>query len=165
MIEVRKVSTQEDVRQIEKMARAIFHEFYYPQMPKEHIDFFIGQYQTVTAVNKQLASSFEYFIYSIDNKDIGYLGLEHEANKLILSKLYVYKDFRSSKIGVSAIEKTKERAKENKLSSIELFVNAENERAISFYKKHGFKEVSKVIHTYANQHSETDLLMRLKLKK
>jgi len=165
MIEVRKVISQEDMQRIESLAREIFHDFYYPQMPKAHIDFFIDQYQTKASVHSQIASNFEYFIYSVNNKDIGYLGIEFEPTKVLLSKLYVLPDFRSNKVGKAAIKRTIESAKKKRLSTIELFVNAENERGISFYKKNGFKEVSKVIHTYANNHSETDLLMRLKTKK
>lgn len=164
MIEIRKIDKEEEFDIIESLARIIFHEFYGPQMPKDHIDFFIQTYQCSTAIREQENGSFEYYIFYNGSKAVGYLGLDFQSSKLVLSKLYILDDFRGHKLGQQAIRQSLKRAKEENVSFIELFVNAENKRAISFYEMNGFNPIKTVINSYANQHSETDLLMRHQIK-
>lgn len=58
-----------------------------------------------------------------------------------LQKIYVLNDFRSLKIGLKLQNLLIEKAKENKFNEIWLSVYKGNERAISFYKKSGFKNI------------------------
>ena len=160
---MKRVVNQHDILQVERLAYEIFHNFYYPQMPKDHIDFFIQSYQSKEKIKEQIDANFEYYLFFDNQKPIGYLELG--KSKVILSKLYVLEKYRGNKTGLEGVNKAKERAAKDGSNTIELFVNHENLKAINFYKKHGFTLIKQVVHSYANQHSETDLLMRFKPKR
>jgi ribosomal protein S18 acetylase RimI-like enzyme len=165
MPEMKRVKDETEILKVAELAEEIFHKFYYPQMPKNHIDFYLATYQSTEAIKKQVESNHEYYLFYAQNQAVGYLGLEFEKGKVILSKLYVLDDFRNLNIGQHAVDFAKKRTIELNQSTLELFVNVENEKGIKFYKKNGFKEISTIIHAYANNQSETDLLMRATLKK
>ena len=160
-MEYRIVKKAEDIALIEALAREIFEEFYYPQMPKKHIKFFIDQFQTAQIIKEQINSNFEYYLIGSSTEHLGYLGLEFKDSKMILSKLYIKKNARSLKLGDLGMQLAKKRASEKNKTVIDLFVNHLNSDAIRFYKRHGFTEVKKVLNKYENGHSETDLLMRI----
>lgn len=160
---MKAATTQADFLQIEELAREIFHDFYYPQIAKDHIDFFLSEFQTAEKIEKQVQTNFEYYLFYQGKQVAGYLGLEFDKPKLILSKIYFLDEFRNSGFGAQALNQAIKRASEEQLDIIELFVNAKNKRAISFYEKNGFNPVKKVIHSYATQYAETDLLMRLEI--
>ena len=160
MIELKKVKSETEVTVVADLARIILHEFYHPQMPKAHIDFFISEYQTAEKIEKQIENNFEYYLIYRNVKPIGYLGLETKSDYLVLSKLYILDSERRSNIGAAAIELSKQRLAEQKFNKMELFVNHLNGMAIKFYEKHGFFTIKSVVHTYDSGQSETDILMR-----
>jgi ribosomal protein S18 acetylase RimI-like enzyme len=160
MLEFKNVKYDPEINEVANLAKTILHEFYHPQMPKEHIDFFISEFQTAAKIKKQIQDNFEYYLISDKNINIGYLGLEIKSDYLVLSKLYLLDSARGSNIGAKAIQLTKQRLKDGALSKIELFVNHLNQGGIKFYEKHGFKNIRSTVHKFASGQSEIDILMR-----
>ena len=105
MIEIKKAENRSDYKTIEKLAFEILHEVYNPIIPAEHTDYFLKEFQSENAIEKQIMKeSFSYFLLFYNTKNVGYLGIQKLNKKLILSKLYVLKSFRGLKIGKTALE-------------------------------------------------------------
>jgi ribosomal protein S18 acetylase RimI-like enzyme len=151
----------ENIRAIKILSTAIYKDIYSDYMPFEHINFYIEEYQSVGAIEKQLAKGSEYYLFEMDEEFVAYLGIEYEEQILKLSKLYVLPKYRKAGIGKEAMEIVFRTAKEKQLKTIQLIVNRNNSNAISYYKKWGFKIIEQVVHTYPDGHSEEDYLMEL----
>ena len=74
------------------------------------------------------------------NSSSEFLNLDNSSQ---LQKIYVLKDFLSTKIGFLLQEKLLEKAKILGSKNIWLSVLRENKRAINFYKKSNFIEIGK----------------------
>ena len=80
------------------------------------------------------------------NKVIGCIGLQlRENNVSVLKKFFVYDKYRGKEynIGLSLYENLLKFAKEKNISKIILDTPSVAKRSHSFYKKVGFKEISK----------------------
>lgn len=157
-------SDESDIMTVSVLANTILHEFYGANMPAAHIDFFLDSFQSRQAIQKQLLGNWEYFIIEFHDVAIGYIGLQYQSDRMILSKLYVLSNQRNSGAGRLAMEFIHERANKSEVKSIELIVNVENARAIKFYEKWKFVNIEKQHNTYDNGHIEVDFLMRKNLE-
>lgn len=77
-----------------------------------------------------------YRIIKIDNEIVGCVLVVNKDDGVMLDEIYIESDFRNKGIGTKII---KEILQENKV--VYLWVYKENEKAISLYKKLGFKVV------------------------
>ena len=160
MIKIKKTDSSTDFKIIEKLAKEIFHEVYDPIIPAEHTQFFLNEFQSANAIEKQIQNeNFHYFLLTFDTKNIGYLGIQKLDKKLILSKLYILKSFRGHKIGKTALEYTNRFAMENEIDTIELIVNQHNKNTIDIYLKNGFKIVESIVNSFPNGHTVDDYKM------
>ena len=144
---------------IEKLAWEIIPDFYTPSIPLEHSIFFVKKFQTVAALLDQVADGFEYYLLNHGGMDAGYLGIQAKKNTMTLSKLYILKQYRGKGIGAMAMLFTGERAKELHSSQIELIVNRQNQKAIEFYEKRGFRINGSLVHKFENGYSIEDYKM------
>ena len=109
------------------------------------------------------------FWIAIDDKDkvIGTLGLQKgEKNIGILKKFFVHKNHRGKEFGISMklYEQLLKHAKMEKMNSIILDTPSIAIRAHSFYKKAGFKEITKKQLPISYEFADRDsLLFMLKL--
>ena len=158
---LREISSNQasDIRTISVLAKSILHEFYGPQMPKHHIDYFLDEFQSIEAIVDQLKGSWRYFLIEINDIPIGYMGINIAGDKMILSKLYVLANQRNMGAGKAAMELVEKIAKENGTKSLELHVNQLNDRAIKFYENYGFKILKDITTTYDSGHTEHDYIM------
>lgn len=148
-----------EIDTISVLANSILHEFYGPQMPAYHIDFFLDKYQSKTAIEEQLKNDWKYFLIEINGVAIGYMGVEIKGQKMLLSKLYVLANQRNMGAGKGAMECVHELVKTHNIKELELYVNQLNDRAIKFYKKHGFEVSGEVTRSYDSGHTEHDYIM------
>ncbi|WP_299258652.1 GNAT family N-acetyltransferase [uncultured Aquimarina sp.] len=154
MIEIKKVCDSTKFKIIKKLAIEILHEVYDPIIPAEHTDYFLKEFQSENAIEKQIKNeNFSYFLLNFDTKDVGYLGIQKLNEKLILSKLYILKSFRGLKIGKTALEYVNGFATDNAIKKIELIVNQQNKETIDIYEKNGFKIVKSMVNSFPNGHS------------
>ncbi len=91
---------------------------------------------------------------------MGYLGIQRQDEKLILSKLYILKSFHGKKIGKSALEFVNRFAIENKFEKIELMVNRQNQNTVDIYLKNGFETTESIVNSFPNGHSVEDYKMK-----
>jgi len=150
-----------DFQKIEDLAYTIIPEFYSGIIPHDHNIFFVKKFQTVEAICQQLKTGYEYFLLNIDNYSIGYFGIHVDLVKsnLILSKLYILKEYRGLGYGTKAMDFIIERANDYKMKNIVLTVNRENEKTIKLYKRYGFSVTKELVNQFENGHTILDYEM------
>jgi diamine N-acetyltransferase len=79
-----------------------------------------------------------------------------------LEKLYLLKEFHDLKLGLTLFEFTVSLSKEENQNGIWLFVWTRNQRAITFYKKNGFKIIGNTDFKISETHSNPNHVMYLK---
>lgn len=163
MINIKKASSNSEYKIIEDLGFEILHEVYDTIVPSVHTDYFLQEYLSETAIASQIAfKNFSYYLLNFDSKTVGFLGIQKQNKKLILSKLYVLESFRGNKIGKTALEFTIEYATKNKLTSIELIVNRQNQHSIGIYEKNGFKIIESMVNSFPNGYTVQDYKMERK---
>ena len=110
-----------------------------------------------------------YFVY-VENEVVGYLKINegsaqtdlNDDRAIEIERIYVLKKFYGKMVGQALLEKAKEFARQKAADFIWLGVCEKNERAIKFYKKHGFIEFGKHIFNLGYD-EQMDLMMKLEL--
>jgi len=147
-MEIIQANTLLHFEAIEQLAREILPEHYGAYLPVEHVNYFIEKFQTARSIQEQTQHGFEYYLLIESGQNAAYLGIHEQNQLLILSKLYILKQFREKGIGAKLMDFVKFRASELKLSGIELVVNKLNQLAIEFYKRKGFEITELISHEY-----------------
>ena len=102
---------------------------------KELINSFLKYFNTkinyISEFNK-------YLIYSIDDKNIGFIDFSFIYDRIELNYIYVEKSYRNKNIASKLMDKLIEFAIDNKCINITLEVDESNDAAINLYKKYGF---------------------------
>ncbi|XCF05011.1 GNAT family N-acetyltransferase [Tamlana crocina] len=145
MIEITPAKSNEHYQTIETMANAIWNEHYIPIIGKAQVDYMLDKFQSVAAIEYQIANGFEYFLLKYVSEAVGYLAIKPEETALFLSKIYVLSHYRGKKIGKAAIDFVEEQAKTKSKNSIRLTVNNNNTQSIEAYKKLGFKVTNPIV--------------------
>ncbi len=138
---ITKLEKMFQVLQLCEMADEIWNEHFTPIIGKAQVDYMLDKFQSPHAIREQLEHGYEYYIFSIDDTDVGYMGINPEEDKLFLSKLYVKKASRKQGIAHRAIDYLCDLCRERELHSIWLTVNKHNDNTIAAYHKLGFSVV------------------------
>lgn len=146
---------------IADMALELFPKVYGPWVDMEMVLYFVDRFQSYQAIVDQAATDFEYYLIMEEGVDapLGYLGLQFLPDEMKLSKLYLMPSVQGKGLGDMAMQKTMERFHGKGFKRMSLFVNENNERAINFYKSHGFYIEDTVVQSFDNGHSVVDHLM------
>lgn len=149
------VETKENIKKISKMSRTIWTEAYEKILSKEQIDYMLTTFLSVQSIKDQINTGFEYYIIK-DDKPVGFAVIKDETNKIFLSKIYIYKEYRNQGFMRGFIEKIKERKK-----PIYLTVNKYNLDAIKAYQKMGFQIKNEVITDIGKGYVMDDYVLEL----
>jgi diamine N-acetyltransferase len=128
-------------------------------LPAQHVNFFLQEYQTAAAIQKQVLADYEYYLLEDDGNALGYLGLQLATGKIVISKLYLLKNYRRLGWGNEALHFTCNRALQLKAKKIQLVVHRNNNNAIRFYRQHGFEITKPLVHSFENGYAVEDYLM------
>ena len=100
------------------------------------------------------------------NKMVGYCAVQYNGEYLLLSKIYVLKDYRENGIARGFLEETVAlRREEYGLDKIRLTVNKYNDGAIAAYQKMGFETFDSVITDIGEGFFMDDFVMELSVKR
>lgn len=102
---------------------------------KELINSFLKYFNT--KIN-DISKFSKYLIYSIDDKNIGFVDFSFIYDRIELNYIYVEKSYRNKNIASKLMDKLIEFAIDNKCINITLEVDESNNAAINLYKKYGF---------------------------
>ena len=102
---------------------------------KELINSFLKYFNT--KIN-DISKFSKYLIYSIDDKNIGFVDFSFIYDRIELNYIYVEKSYRNKNIASKLMDKLIEFAIDNKCINITLEVDESNDAVINLYKKYGF---------------------------
>ncbi len=158
---IRKAESADDFLAIENLAREIIPEFYAGIIPHDHNLFFIEKYQTVSAITAQLKQGYEYYLIEEKLLPVGYFGYRFVPgeSKMLLSKLYLLRNFRGQGMGTAAMDFIIQKAVSLQLNQLTLTVHRENRRTIGFYERYGFQISRNLTNEFENGHTILDYEM------
>ena len=145
MITIKEANKTDEFETIEKLADTIWREHYIPIVGKPQIDYMLEKFQSVRAMNEQVANGYAYYTVSYEELAVGYLSIKTEIEYLFLSKIYVLKAYRGKGIGKIMIDFIEDKAETYNLNKIRLTVNKYNTNSIKAYEKMGFKNVGELV--------------------
>jgi ribosomal protein S18 acetylase RimI-like enzyme len=133
---------------LSKIASNTFYETFRPYNTEQDIQAYIQKAYKVEIMANQLANTEKYYfaIATVGEEIVGYIKLIlNQTHTLLfgqtaeLEKIYVIKSHWDKKVGAALMTHAIEICKDLKYNNIFLGVWQENQRAVSFYKKFGFK--------------------------
>lgn len=145
-ITIEPVTNRQQVACLAALAKDIWNQHFPGIIGQEQVDYMLGKFQSIEALQSQMASGYEYHMALSGDEPVGYLGLipNHPEGKLMISKIYVKDSSRGSGLGRTLLAFSKERALESDSNSIWLTVNRDNTQAIEWYKRRGFVVMDEV---------------------
>ena len=141
-----EVETDEQIKELCKLAKEIWNEYSIRFISQEQIDYMLEKFQSEQAIKGQINfQKYRYYFLEEDGENIGYFAIQHKKEELFLSKVYVKKDFRGKgyfrKAFNNAITKL---AIEMELPKITLTVNKYNLPSVCVYENMGFSRKDSV---------------------
>jgi len=134
-----EVNNKKQIEGLAEIAKLIWSEYFPGIITPEQVDYMVEKYQSADAITKQISNDGYMYFMVIDNEEIlGYLALKADGNQLLLSKLYLKKEFRGRGYFNKMLSFAEKIAKEKGLNSLHLAVNKHNDNAIAVYLKKGF---------------------------
>lgn len=116
---------------------------------KEHYDEMYNIHLNSLPINDQMTKSCfydefnqntrHYFVACLKEEVVGYIGVFDTIDDYNIIGIAVKEKYQRNKVGSLLLEKVIKLAKSKNVKSLSLEVDASNEKAINFYKKHNFK--------------------------
>jgi len=163
--QIKMVSSAAEVEVVARMAKIIWREHYIPIIGDDQVDYMLGKYQSVKAIESQLQEDGTYYFLILSEEvPVGYIGITEKYNELFLSKFYLLKSERGKGLGHFAFDFLVSRCREIGAVFITLTVNKQNLDTIKVYEKLGFENYGEVITDIGSGYVMDDFLMRLRIK-
>ncbi len=136
---------EKDFLLIETLARQIWTQHYTPIIGAGQVAYMLEKFQSMAAMQKQVAEGYEYYLVYDQGKPAGYFSFLPEKEAVFLSKIYVLAEMRGRGIGRKAMDYIQNQAIKRGLYSIRLTVNKYNTKSIEAYLKMGFENIRPVV--------------------
>lgn len=137
-------AVESDIRQIQDVAERSWRAAYDDILGEERIKQRIDSWYSDDAIRGKIESGDTYLVATVQGKVIGYSIAEGSEGQGEIVGLYVDPDYWRREVGSSLLKRTQDELTRSGVDKIEVRVFAENEIAISFYEKHGFRHVETV---------------------
>ena len=172
-IENYKISNVElkDIESLRNISIQTFTETFAAQNAESDMQKYISDCLSIEKLTKEFHTvNSEFYFIRCENKIIGYLKLNSgesqtecpNDNALEIERIYVEKKFHGKYAGKLLLQKAKDIAKQMRCEYIWLGVWENNERAITFYTKHGFVKYDTHLFKLGDD-EQTDVMMKLML--
>lgn len=161
-----------EARLLAQLGVQTFYDAFASFNKEEDMDAYMNVHYTEQRLAQELnAEGAEFYIAYQNGKAIGFAktGQQGTPGELVnnscreLERIYVLKQFQSLKVGEELLLHCIARAREDDIEILWLGVWEHNERAIAFYKRHGFERFSEHIFQLGSD-AQTDFLFKLNLK-
>ncbi len=140
-----RVSTDNDISEVLKLARIIWIEHYTPIVGIEQVEYMLSNFHSREVISEEIGQQkYMYFLIKDNSKIIGYFGVQIKGDVLFLSKIYILSSVRGQGIGRAAMNFIKKLAQKNHVGKISLTVNRNNKGSIAAYYKMGFIKTGEV---------------------
>jgi len=159
-----RVSTDDDIIEVVKLARSIWIEHYSPIVGIEQVEFMLSSFHSRDVISEEIGQQkYMYFLIKDNHRAIGYLGIQIKSDALFLSKLYILSSERGQGIGREAMNFIKKLGQKNHIDKITLTVNRNNKGSIAAYYKMGFVKTGEVCVDIGEGYKMDDFKMELML--
>jgi ribosomal protein S18 acetylase RimI-like enzyme len=141
-----KVRTDEQIAQVEQLARTIWKEYFSPMIGSEIVDYLLETLQSTRAIADQIHEGYQYFIIQPEQNAVGYFAILHkkETDELFLSKLYILASERGKGRGKTAMQYIESMAQRENCKKIFLTVFHKNTSTIAAYERMGFRKTGSI---------------------
>lgn len=145
-VELLPVTTPAQVADIARMAREIWNEYYVSLIGQAQVDYMVAKFQSVGAMQAQIASGYEYFMIQQAGRCVGYAAIRHDApeQRVFISKLYLLAAHRKSGAGRKSLDLIERMARERSANTLWLTVNKGN-ASVRAYERLGFAIVDAMV--------------------
>jgi ribosomal protein S18 acetylase RimI-like enzyme len=163
--------TAADLPELLTLSRQTFYETFAADNSKENVQHYIDTHLTEDILLTECNNPDSiFYLVRQEQKAVGYLKLNYgpaqtelQDNKgLEIERIYVLAACQGLRIGHALLQLAITAAQKQQLDYIWLGVWDQNEKAIGFYKKHGFVSFDRHIFQLGDD-AQTDILMRLDL--
>jgi GNAT superfamily N-acetyltransferase len=140
VVEIVKVLEPGQIEAVANLAREIWNEHFVPIVGQAQVDYMLDRFQSASAIGRQIADGYEYYLVSDGGQRIGYFALVPcpEERSAQLSKIYVRRPRRGHGAGRAILEFAEAYCIERRFGKLWLTVNRHNTGPIAFYEHMGF---------------------------
>lgn len=163
----------DDLHELRDLSISTFYETFAPMNTAEDMENYLATSFDEAKFRRELSDSNTEFFFVYSGEELaGYMKLNeapsqsdvNDKTSLEIERIYVLSKYQSEGLGALLMDKAISIAKERGKEYIWLGVWEKNEKALAFYKKHGFHKIGE--HSFViGSDVQTDHLMRLDLKK
>ena len=151
---------------IAALADEIWHEHFPSVIGETQIDYMLKKFQSADRIYEDIISGgFTYFLAEREKgkEKVAYCAVKSNEDFMLLSKLYVKKDYRGMGVARSFLEEVSALCRECGLGKIRLTVNKHNSGPIAAYEKMGFRTVDSVMTDIGEGFFMDDYIMELRI--
>lgn len=154
-------ATNDHLPLIHRLAHEIWPQTFKNVLTTGQIKYMLEWMYSLPSLEQQRQSGYQ-FILIKDDRYYGYCSYRHEEVRTTLSKIYILPEMQGKGAGKALLNEVINRSREKNQKAIRLHVNRYN-KAISFYKRSGFKIMGKEDNDIGGGYFMNDYIMELKL--
>ncbi|MEI6234991.1 MAG: GNAT family N-acetyltransferase [Planctomycetota bacterium] len=135
-------ATTDDIPTLHALAHSIWKKVYPSIISNAQIDFMLGAMYNPEQIASEMGLGFEWEMVEVDGAAVGFVSTRVEdKRKLKVSKIYLEPEFHGRGIGQQILNHVDEKAKRLGVTTVYLFVNRSNVRAVRAYERSGYEVV------------------------
>jgi len=144
-------ATSLDIPKIQALAHSIWNKVYPTIISQAQIDYMLELMYSPSQIQAELLTGYDWEVIEFDEQAIGFVSSRTEnGTTLKLSKIYIEPAFHGRGFGQVVLKHFDAKAKQLGLTSIYLYVNRNNERAIQSYIRGGYAIVQSLDQIFGN---------------
>jgi len=133
---LKKVTEDEGLFTIEKLARKIWMEYYPSVITREQIHYMLEKMYHISSLRKDVKKGVCFYLLYFGKKPVGFIAFsEQRGKKFFIHKFYILKKCRGMGLGSRVFSKL---IAAFSCREVRLTVNRQNFRSVNFYFKSGF---------------------------
>ncbi|HEY9017144.1 GNAT family N-acetyltransferase [Thiomicrospira sp.] len=139
-LQLLSIQSHQQIQQVADLAKPIWQQHFTPIIGEQQVAYMLEKFQSAKAIQQQIHDGTSYFAAQMNQNLVGYMALvpDPQQAKVMLSKLYVSKDYRTKGIGKSLLNQAECFTQQLGLSGLWLTVNRHNSQTIDWYQRQGF---------------------------
>jgi len=158
-------ATLADLPLLQRLARETWHAHYPGIISLEQIDYMLERMYGDTTIANELARGVAWDVIHADGEPIGFLSHSHDHahHRVNLHKLYVLPAWHGTGVGKAGILRVRQYAIALHASTVSLYVNKKNTKAIRAYERAGFQVAESVVNEFGAGFVMDDHRMELRI--
>ncbi|MCL2032504.1 MAG: GNAT family N-acetyltransferase [Methanomassiliicoccaceae archaeon] len=133
-----KFCEYDDAEELAEMAKEIWTDYYSTFPDRDLPEYVLKKFQSELAIKEQMCEGYLYCFIKKDDVNVGYICVLRDSDTVLLSRIYILKDFRGQGLASEAIDILAEWCRNMKMRKLYLRVYKENTISISIYTHKGF---------------------------